>query len=412
VEGVGEAVHRVTMPEKVIGCENCHGPGSLHQDLHRSGRFVPGAEDLTIVNPGKLPRPLLEDICANCHQNGIASVLLRGRQHSDFRPGRPLTDYRIDYQFDVGNEQMTVVGHMEQLRRSACYQQSAQLSCLTCHDPHARHKPQDPVAFYRQKCLSCHSEQHCRLDQAARRKKDATDNCVACHMPRGDTDIPHIAFTHHRIGRHPAPQGSEPGRLPELLAVGDLTLVPPLDRQRNLGLAYVVVSQHPSYRPLSEVFRQRAEELLTTVHDAGLRQDDTTAALVELYRERDPSQAKEYFKELLQSRGVTPQLRTRVQFTAAASEMQAGNIDSAIPLLEELTRVRRSADDWRLLGLAHLEQNHPDRALAAYKQALAIRPFRPSIHFGLAEAYRRLGETALAQEHLDKAQWLAQHNQD
>src|SRR4029077_7469854 len=132
------------------------GPGSLHVERHRAKKHTAGEEDLTIVNPEKLPRPELEAICAVCHLSGPASILLRGRKVTDYRPGVPLTDYRIDYRFDSGNEQMTVVGHIEQLRQSACYQKSKELSCLNCHDPHTSQKPKDSIAFYRRKCLDCH----------------------------------------------------------------------------------------------------------------------------------------------------------------------------------------------------------------------------------------------------------------
>src|SRR5262249_24330641 len=152
------------------------------------------------------------------------------------------TDYRTDYRFDTGSEQMTVVGHVEQLRRSVCYQKSEDLSCVTCHDPHARERPKDAVAYYRARCLSCHETRGCSLDQAERLKKDPADSCAACHMPRGDTDIPHVAFTNHRIVREAPRRTAEgAGRLPELVPTDDLSHLPPLDRQRNLGLAYRAV---------------------------------------------------------------------------------------------------------------------------------------------------------------------------
>ena len=201
VAEVGEAVHRLKFTEKAIGCENCHGPGSLHQDFHRAKKLTDGEDDLTIVNPRKLSRQLQEDICAACHLTGVTPVLLRGRSVTDFRPGMPLSDYRIHYQPDDNNDQMTVVGHVEQLRLSACYQKS-EMTCLTCHDPHQRTTTKDPTAFYRKKCMTCHDRAPCKLDEAQRIKKDGTDNCTACHMPRGDTDIAHITFTHHRIGLH------------------------------------------------------------------------------------------------------------------------------------------------------------------------------------------------------------------
>src|SRR5947209_4223498 len=85
---------RAILHEKAIGCESCHGPGSLHAELHRASKPVPGQEDLTIVNPGKLPRDRLEAVCANCHLHGAITVPPRGRKVNAFRPGTPLTDAR------------------------------------------------------------------------------------------------------------------------------------------------------------------------------------------------------------------------------------------------------------------------------------------------------------------------------
>jgi tetratricopeptide (TPR) repeat protein len=412
VEPQGDSVHRVTFHEKVIGCENCHGPGSLHRDLHRAGKFTRGEEDLTIVNPAKLSRPNLEAICSMCHLAGAASVLLRGRGHNDFRPGQPLTDYRIDYQLDDGNEQMTVVGHIEQLRRSACYQKAPELTCLTCHDPHARERPKDSVAYYRQKCLNCHSSQGCSLPPAARLKKDRADNCVVCHMPRGDTDIPHIAFTHHRIGRHPSPPRPASGRAPELIPTDDVSRVPLVDRQRNLGMAYVLASHDEMYARWAPIFRERALQLLEPVHAAGLRHDDATAALVELYQERDPARALDIARELLPAKNIAAHLRANIQLAVARSELEDGNLEDAIRLLQELTGVRRSADDWRLLGQAYLRQDQPAKALPALQRAVTMRPYRPASHFALATACERLGEAQRAQEHREKAEWLLRHRQD
>jgi hypothetical protein len=69
VEPAGGTVHKMTIHEQAIGCERCHGPGSLHAELHRGKKHLAGEEDLTIVNPGRLSRPLLEAVCAECHLN-------------------------------------------------------------------------------------------------------------------------------------------------------------------------------------------------------------------------------------------------------------------------------------------------------------------------------------------------------
>jgi predicted CXXCH cytochrome family protein len=412
VEAADRTVHRMILHEKAIGCENCHGPGSLHQELHRSRGHVTGEDDLTIVNPGKLSRPLQEAICAVCHKAAAATVLLRGRQLTDYRPGMPLTDYRIDYRLDTPREQMTVVGHIEQLRRSACYQKSDNLTCLTCHDPHSREKPKNLIAFYRQKCLSCHTSRPCSIPQVKRLEKDATDNCAGCHMPRGNTDIPHIAFTHHRIGRHGRQQAAHAGMIPELVPTDDVSHLSALDRQRNLGMGYVIASQLPEVSRYADVFLQRAQDLLDAVYAAGIRDGETAAALTEIYRRKDPERAQEYARQVVEARDSPVFFRSQILNLLARSEIQAGNCKSAVTRLEEAVLLRRSAEDWRLLGVSYLEQGIPLKALPAFHQALAIRPFRPSIQAGMADAYKQLGDLQHSDEHGERARWLYQHGQD
>ena len=108
---------------------------------------------------------------------------------------------------------MTVVGHMEQLRLSACYQKSGEMTCLTCHHPHQKAAPKDSVAYYRQKCLSCHSERPCGLDQTMRLRKDPADNCASCHMPRARV-MANSVFTDH----WGSPRGNQQDRSPQRFA--------------------------------------------------------------------------------------------------------------------------------------------------------------------------------------------------
>jgi tetratricopeptide (TPR) repeat protein len=413
IEPVAGSVHRMIFHEKAIGCENCHGPGSLHVERHRAKKHTPGTEDLTIVNPARLPRSQLEAICAFCHLNGPAKSFLRGRGVTDYRPGMPLTDYRIDYCFDSGDEQMTVVGHIEQLRRSACYQRSKELTCLSCHDPHAAAKPKDSIAFYRQKCLDCHNDHGCKLDRAERLKKEPADNCSACHMPRGDTDIPHVAFTHHRIGLHKKHRPIETTRVPELVPADDVSHLSPVDQKRNLGLAYLDAFRNPVYSRFAAVFAQRARDLLEGVYREGLRDPEIAETLAHLWwKQKDYARAGEYARQALRAKELSTEGRSLALFVLALCEIHDRSFQSASGLLEELVRMRRFAEDWRILGKCYLDLSQPRKALPALQQALAIRPYRHTTHLDLAEAYRLLGDTARADEHMARARWLFDHRQD
>jgi hypothetical protein len=425
-EATEGTLHRITFHEQAIGCENCHGPGSRHEALRQSLIPVPAEEDLTIVNPGKLSRPLLEAVCGVCHLSGPATVALRGRRSSDFRPGRLLTDYRVDYRFEGGKELMTVTGHIAQLRQSSCYQQSADLTCLTCHDPHTHEKPKDPAVFYRQKCLSCHTVQACGLDQAQRRATSATDNCLACHMPRGDTEMPHLAFTNHRIARRPTPRPADlgpggallpadsSGRAPKLVPSDDVPQLAPLDQQRNLGLAYFAACRNPVYvrYGYAAAFRERAQHLLEGVDASGLHDPETAAALAELYWEKDRYLATAYARKALQATDISAEARVSSLFILAGAAMQDRQFETASRWLEEVVPRRRAANDWYFLGLCYLEQDQPSRALPALRQSLTIRPDSSAVHARLAQVYGRLGNVRQANEHREKAGWLFQERQD
>jgi hypothetical protein len=90
IEAPESAYQRATILEQPIGCERCHGPGSLHAAEQRAAR-EPGAKSraargATIVNPGHLSRELAESICSQCHLRGDATVVVRNRRLTDFAP--------------------------------------------------------------------------------------------------------------------------------------------------------------------------------------------------------------------------------------------------------------------------------------------------------------------------------------
>ena len=88
------------------------------------------------------------------------------------------------------------------------------------------------------------------------------------------------------------------------------------------------------------------------------------------------------------------------------------DLPASAALLEQVVRVRRLSNDWRLLGANYGDQNKADQALSAFQHALTIRPDEFRTHLGLAESYRRLSDTVRMKDHRDKAEWLRLHQQD
>ncbi len=192
-----------------IGCERCHGPGELHA---RRPEMVDG-RDWTIVNPAHLESHVLRDsVCDQCHLQGSARVDQPGRSVTAYRPGLPLESFvRVVYAHGDPVAERTVVGQVEQMRKSRCYQGSGgELGCVSCHDPHRLPAVGERVAYYRGRCLECHATRGCTLPRDDRLLQSPDDDCTACHMPPTRVlDVAHTAITLHTVPRiKPAAEGS------------------------------------------------------------------------------------------------------------------------------------------------------------------------------------------------------------
>jgi hypothetical protein len=175
-------------------------------------------------------------ICQQCHLEGEILIDRAGKKLAQFRPGELLTDYAA-YFVHAGAPKAGFgpVTQVEALPLSKCKQASGdKLTCTTCHDPHRKLAPAEKVAFFRAKCLQCHSALTFATDHHGE-----NPDCASCHMPRNKAvDIPHQQTTDHRIPRIPQPTtGPAPlGR--ELVSV--LTSQPD---DRDLGLAYAKLAE-------------------------------------------------------------------------------------------------------------------------------------------------------------------------
>lgn len=293
-----------------IRCESCHGDATAH--VRTGGKAA-------VVNPAKLDSARRDSVCISCHLEGDVSVEKKGRSAVDFGPGDSISDYLSYFVYASAGARVRGVSEVEQFNTSMCKRVSGdKMSCTSCHDPHHSPSAAERVAFYRGRCLACHN--HAAF--AARHHPENPD-CTSCHMPRSRAqNIPHVAWTDHRILRQPD------SSRPEDLAQRD-TLVPifsPTSTQRDLALAYYQAAMTGR-----SADRQKAWDMLTVARQtnpddvqvmdslgilAGIRGDFTLAASL--------------FRDVLKLDEKDLTAATNL----AVLQARAGNLAGALALLE------------------------------------------------------------------------------
>jgi hypothetical protein len=418
VEMIGGSDERLKVTERAIGCENCHGPGELHVKERTAELPIQGRLDDSIVNPRHLSRERQEDVCSQCHLSAAADVAVRGRSKADFRPGLRMSDFVMSYRIDRPDPAMKVSGQVEQMRRSRCYVESKTMTCITCHDPHSPPDEREKVEHYRKQCLSCHTTESCGLSVEARKEKETKDNCIACHMPRGATEIPHFSFTNHRVGIHTAKPNDRLTESDQLVPVGDASHFPEHERLRLLGLANDVFAAKLAgglndetrydrfHRELSKVFHNRARLLLEEVRSRGLRDPEIEEFFSRLYWRKNAELCIEHAESALQSQQISPAIRKSAVYNLATSHFDLGRYDRASPYLEELVKSERSEMSLMLLAICYEKKGDLPEAVRLIKEAILASPDRADLHIYLASIYRKIGKAEDAEHHLQRAKLL------
>jgi predicted CXXCH cytochrome family protein len=206
-----------------ITCEACHGDAATH---------VASGGKTAMLKINALEPLRRDSVCLNCHLEGQAAVDRRGKRVEDFKPGDNLFDYTLYFVYRGENGSGgRATSQWEALLKSACMQKSGtKMTCTTCHDPHGSPAPENRVAFYREKCLQCHSA-------AGFATSHHTENpdCTACHMARPPSnDIAHEQVTDHWIRKRVSEERLPLATSGELVTVGG---VPADDREVGLACA-------------------------------------------------------------------------------------------------------------------------------------------------------------------------------
>lgn len=407
VRAEGKSHHRIHVGEASISCEQCHGPGELHlKRYEKEGAPLTGEADDTIVNPARLSRDLAEAVCQQCHLRASAAVLRKGKSHFDFRPGLPLQDFRMDYELDSPTQEMTVVGHVEQMHQSRCYQQSKTFSCLTCHNPHSTDDEKELRVNYAKVCATCHPPAACQVKPAQREQASPANDCAACHMPSTPTDIPHLAFTHHRVAIHKKKDresevsaSSEIGTLHPVL---DITGISEHEQTRSLGMAYLELSNNSEGRRKIH-FQQQALTLLSAVHSPREPDGAVDTSIARLRSRMGLPDVDRFAQSALSDPELAGADLSDALFSLADARFRQGRYGEAIRVLEPLWKLRRSSMPWLLRAQCEEMLANETATEQALQKAVHIEPRLWRIHQKLAEIYNQRGDRQRAKYHQARA---------
>ncbi|MGH9351869.1 MAG: cytochrome c3 family protein [Terriglobia bacterium] len=363
-----------------IGCENCHGPGQLHVEERLKGAPLRGTADPSMVNPAHLPSWLADNTCMMCHQAGNTRILQPGKSYADFRPGAPLDKtvaiFAVPFT-QASPPRSPLLQHYELMILSKCYRASGgKMSCITCHDPHFQPSAAQTPAYYRKKCLTCHTEQSCALALAQRLRQSPPDNCIGCHMPQQNLErIAHSALTNHRIIAYPGepfPRAAfrqTTAALPDLVHLDAIPGTDTVPSSMVLFQAYgELISKNPAYKA-------KYEKLLDQLSSAQPRNPVILSALARRDLTKGTPQGLASAKgELGQAIQEGSTLDSDFEIDAQLLD-RSGETAEAISILKRgITLNPYSPRLYKRLALLYIRTQDYGNALSVMKQEIRIYP--------------------------------------
>ena len=205
-----------------VGCEKCHGPGSLH---------VQNPTATTIVNPSRLDYVHANDVCIQCHSQGQPlKNPIEGRYFdwpSGFHVGLDLKDFWRLEDHKLGETTFTHfadgTAHKNRMQGNDFVQSlmyTRGVTCFSCHDVHGTQNNADLIKPPSDLCVTCHRPSspngpHTPTIEAHthHRAGSAGNECVSCHMPRIEQTIANVYVRSHTF-RFITPGMTERDKIP------------------------------------------------------------------------------------------------------------------------------------------------------------------------------------------------------
>jgi tetratricopeptide (TPR) repeat protein len=217
-------------------------------------------------------------------------------------------------------------------------------------------------------------------------------------MPRSQTEIPHFAFNHHRIGIHSREQEAPPPAGPgELVPLDDVTGLSRYDQDRNLGLAYLQFSDAPRSDGARQdehgpFYRERSLEILEQIARPNHDDVEVEAALARLHWRQDSARTLEHAKAVAAATNALPDALATACFTLGSTFYDLERPAEAQPWLERTVLLRPTADVWMMLSDCRSHAGDVGGALQAARNAAEMAPDRPRYVERLVELLERSKE--------------------
>jgi DmsE family decaheme c-type cytochrome len=200
-----------------VGCESCHGPGSLHVAAD-GDEDNPGFH--TMNNFKKMKPDEAAAVCQSCHKTGDQFMWDQSAHarnevkcqdcHSIHNPKSPgnakllVKEKTADLCISCHHDKRAALEHTAHmpLREGA-------MSCADCHNPHGSVGPRMiKAASNTELCVSCHMD---KRGPFLYEHPPVRENCVNCHMPHGSNNDkvlagkrPYLCQRCHVGSRHPS----------------------------------------------------------------------------------------------------------------------------------------------------------------------------------------------------------------